>query len=166
MNGTASSWWLFTSGVPQGSVLGPVLFNIFIDDMDEEIESTINTFAEHIKLGASGNLLEGRRALQRDLDRLDKWIESNNMRLSRPCAGSCTLATTTPCSRLETEWLDSSQAERDLGVLVDSQLNMCQQCAQVAKKANGILACIKNSMASRTGEVILPLYSALVRPHF
>jgi len=67
--------------------------------------------------------------------------------------------------RLGADLLESSSAERDLSVVVDNRLTVSQQCAQAAKKADGLLGCIKKSVASRSKDVLLPLYSALVRPH-
>ncbi|PKU38755.1 rna-directed dna polymerase from mobile element jockey-like [Limosa lapponica baueri] len=106
-----SSWRPVTSDVLQESVLGSVLFNIFVGDMESGIKCTLSKFADDNNLCGAVDQLEGRDAIQRDLDRLESLGE---------------------------EKIESSPEEKDLGVLVDEKLNMSQQCALAAQKTNHI----------------------------
>ena len=106
-------------------------------------------------------------AIQRDLDRLVRLADANLMKFDQAKCKVLYLGRSNPrhSYRLDGEEIQSSPAEKDLGVLVDEKLSMSKQCVLAAQKANHILGCVKRSVTSRSKEVVLPPYSAIMRPH-
>ncbi|KFV92010.1 hypothetical protein N326_08821, partial [Eurypyga helias] len=102
-----------------------------------------------------------------DLDRLERWACANVMKFNKAKCKVLHLGWGNPKHkyRLGGEWIDSSSEEKDLGVLVDEKLNRSWKCALAAQKANRILGCIQRSIARRSRDMIVPFYSALMRPH-
>ncbi|KFQ67585.1 hypothetical protein N335_00746, partial [Phaethon lepturus] len=103
----------------------------------------------------------------RDLDRLERRAHVNLMNFNKVKCKVLHLGRDNAKHkyRLGREWIKSSLEKKDLGLLVDEKLSMTWQCVLAAHKASCILDCLKRSMANRSKELILPLYSPLVKPH-
>uniref|UniRef100_A0A803JMQ3 Reverse transcriptase domain-containing protein n=1 Tax=Xenopus tropicalis TaxID=8364 RepID=A0A803JMQ3_XENTR len=167
VNGTFSTWNKVLSGFPQGSVLGPLLFNLFINDLGEGIMSNVSVFADDTKLCRPVNSIQDVTSLQQDLDQLAIWAAKWQMRFNVDKYKVMHLG----CKNMQAPYtlngtaLGKSIMEKDLGVLVDNKLGCNKQCQAAAARANKVLSCIKRGIDSREEGVILPLYRALVRPH-
>uniref|UniRef100_A0A8C3F4S5 Reverse transcriptase domain-containing protein n=1 Tax=Chrysemys picta bellii TaxID=8478 RepID=A0A8C3F4S5_CHRPI len=167
LKGELSGWREVTSGVPQGSVLGPILFNLFITDLGTKCRSGLIKFADDTKLGGIANSEKDRDILQGALDDLVNWSNSNKMKFNSQKCKVMHLGITNKnySYKLGTPQLDVTEEKKDLGVLVDRKMTMSRQCDMAMKKANAVLGCIRRGISSRDKEVLVPLYKALVRPH-
>ncbi|KAM3675666.1 triadin isoform 19-T19 [Ammospiza maritima maritima] len=171
VSGAMSKWKAVPRGVPQGSVFGLVLFNIFIADMESGFQCTLSEFTDDsddtddTQMCDAVNTLEGRNNTQKDLVRFERWAQVILMKFNNAKCEVLHLVWRSPKNsfRLGREWKETRAGETDLGP-VHENLDMTQQCVLEVKKAVCILGCIKSSVASTSKEVILSLYSALVRP--
>jgi ribonuclease P/MRP protein subunit RPP40 len=166
LKGEHSEWEDVLSGVPQGSVLGPLLFLIYIDDLEEGVEGFLTKFADDSKLGHIVESEEDCMGLQRDLDKIYQWGVKWQMELN---LDKCVVMHLGHKNRnyeymINGTVLKNVEEDRDLGVIIDNKLSFKKQCAKAANKANQVLGMIKRNVKSRNKEVMMKLYKGLVRP--
>lgn len=167
INGNFSDWSKVTSGVPQGSVLGPQLFTIFIDDIDNAVKSKLSKFADDTKLGKMVNNVTDASELQLDLDKLYDWskqwlMEFNLDKCVCMHMGSKNINFQYNIGGTSLKTVDK---EKDLGVLIDKNFKFTEHCALAVKKANQMLGIIKRKIQHKSKDVIVKLYKTLIRPH-
>ena len=167
INGSMSSYLNVTSGVPQGSVLGPVLFLLFINDLPAVIRTKCNIFADDTKMYHPILSIVDHHSVQNDLESLISWsnewllgFNSNKCKVMHIGKRNPNYEYT-----MNGVLLQSVKEEKDLGVLVTSDLSFSKYISSAAAKANRILGIIKRSFLHMSKEAFLVLYKTYVRPH-
>lgn len=170
LNGQQSSWIRVTSGVPQGSILGPVLFTIFINDLDERVEEVVSIFlkfADDTKLGHAVDSDMDRANLQAALDELCRWAERWLMRFN---VEKCHVVHMVRGNKkfpyhMNGAQLSSSEKEKDIGVMVTNSLKPSANCEKAARTATGVLSQVLRAFSYRDRTVLPRVYAQYVRPH-
>ena len=167
VDGEVSNWKSVLSGVPKSSVLGPILFLIYINDLDDSITSNVLKFADDTKLFRKVNTDGDKQHLQNDLDRLVKWSEKWQMLFN---FGKCKCLHTGHRNlnvnyKMGDTVLGTTVKEKDLGVTISADMKVSEQCGIAASKGNKILGLIRRNITYKGKKLIIPLFKAIVRPH-
>ena len=167
IKGTSSGWREVTSGVPRGSVLGPLLFIIYINDLDLGLVSKISKFADDTKMGINADSDAAVKQLQEDLRKVGEWSKKWQMPFNLDKCKIMHIGHKNINEKYELlgKEIESVQQEKDLGVVITNDLKSSNQCIEAVKKAQKLLGYIKRQFRTRNKETILTLYNALVRPH-
>ena len=170
LNGEASSWEPVRSGVPQGSVLGPTLFLIFINDIDSAVNvtgSVLEKFADDTKWAMVVECEEDRAIFQQGLDRLMEWSIEWQMLFN---VDKCHIIHAGHKNNLFEysmggRVLEEVDYEKDVGVLLHKSFRPSMQCAKAAKKANSVLGQLSRGVSYRDKDTFMGLFTTYVRPH-
>ena len=167
ISGVASSWLEVLSGVPQGSVLGPILFLIYINDLDNGIKNWILKFADDTKIFSAVSSDLDRLRLQNDLDNLLSWAVEWQMTFNVTKCKVMHLGHNNDAHSyyMDGKALEAVDQEKDLGIIITKDLKVSQQCVQAYSKASRMLGAINRTIKHRDRYILLNLYKSLVRPH-
>ena len=169
LNGEFSTWIEVLSGVPQGSVLGPLLFLIFINDIDLVVEKIdmIKKFADDTKIGQVISTAEDRDKLQAALRDLSTWADTWGMAFNAKKCKVMHIGSKNPRYKyeMEGEELAVTEEERDIGVTISSSLKPNAHCSKAARTAQAVLGQITRAFHYRDRHVFVRLYVQYVRPH-
>ena len=167
VNGVTSGWKKVLSGIPQGSVIGPLLFVIFINDMPNEVKFNLcKLFADDCKLYGRVDS-SGENKMQLDVTNLENWSRKWQLPFNATKCKVMHIGRNNPNHQytLNDHTLETSTCEKDLGVYIDNQLKFHEHTAAATKTANQVLGVIKKAYKTRDNLTIPILYKSMVRPH-